>query len=98
MTKNLKNTADKKISFLSKIAIYLSLGLFKGRLCNWRSLQPSRENIMHFKKKVLAFFGLSLPSWIRIRIRIANPDLGTPVESGTKPDPDKDPGPQHWLG
>jgi hypothetical protein len=54
MTKNLrrKKTAKKfvYIFFLSKIAIYLSLGLHKGRPSYRRSLQPSKENIQHFKK------------------------------------------------
>jgi hypothetical protein len=46
MTKNWKKiTADKKIIFLSKIAIYLSLGLHKGRSRYRRSHHPSKENI-----------------------------------------------------
>jgi hypothetical protein len=32
-----------------KVAIYLSLGLPKGRPSYRRSLQPSKENIQHFK-------------------------------------------------
>jgi hypothetical protein len=45
-----KNTAEIffYIFFCSKIAIYLSLGLFKGRPSYRRSLQPSKENIQHF--------------------------------------------------
>jgi hypothetical protein len=40
----------KKIIFLSsKIAIYLFQGLQKGRPSYRRSLQPSKENIQHFK-------------------------------------------------
>jgi hypothetical protein len=35
--------------FLSKIAIYLSLGLHKGLPSYRRSLHPSKENIQHFK-------------------------------------------------
>jgi hypothetical protein len=35
--------------FLIKIAVYLSLGLHKGRPSYRRSLQPSKENILHFK-------------------------------------------------
>jgi hypothetical protein len=35
--------------FSSKTTIYLSLGLHKGRLSYRRSLQPSKENIQHFK-------------------------------------------------
>ncbi len=62
-------------SFGSKIAINLSLGLHKGRTsCYRRSLQPSKENIQHFKIwKFLIFSyicGWFLPSWIRILIRI----------------------------
>jgi hypothetical protein len=37
------------IYFSSKTAIYLSLGLPKGRPSYRRSLQPSKENIKHFK-------------------------------------------------
>jgi hypothetical protein len=48
---------DKKLNnenlqleiFFIKIAIYLSLGLLKGCPSYRRSLQPSRENIRHFK-------------------------------------------------
>jgi hypothetical protein len=38
-----KNTAE--ICFISEIAIYLSLGLHKGRPSYRRNLQPSKENI-----------------------------------------------------
>jgi hypothetical protein len=41
-------TAEKKI-FGSKTTIYLSLGLHKGFPSYRRSLQPSKENIQHFK-------------------------------------------------
>ncbi len=70
---------------LSKLAIYLSLGLHKGRTSYRRSLQPSKENIQHFKTwkscNFSYFCGSFLPSWIRIpiqqlklmRIRIRNP-------------------------
>ncbi len=45
-----KITAKKNfIFFWSKIAIYLSLGLHIGRPSHRRSLQPSKENIQHFK-------------------------------------------------
>ncbi len=74
-----KITANKKIQlfFISKIAIYLSLGLHKGRPSYKRSLQPSRKNIQHLKRwNFLIFFllfcGSFLPSWIWIRI--PNPD------------------------
>jgi hypothetical protein len=52
MTKNWKKfTAEKKFDIFlkSKIAIYLSLGLYKERPFDRRSLQPSKENIQHFK-------------------------------------------------
>ncbi len=71
------------IFYGSKIAIYLSLGLHKGRTSYRRSIQLSKENIQHFKTwKFFTFFyicGSFLPSWIRIqqlklmRIRIHNP-------------------------
>jgi hypothetical protein len=43
-------TAEKNCRFWSKIAVYLSLGLLKGRSNYRRSLQPSKENIWHLKK------------------------------------------------
>jgi hypothetical protein len=42
----------KYIIFGSKIAVYLSLGLHKGRPSNRRSLQPSKENIQHIKIEI----------------------------------------------
>jgi hypothetical protein len=47
-----KNSAENlfKTFFKSKIAIYLASGLHKGRPHYRRSLQPSKENIQHFKK------------------------------------------------
>ncbi len=56
--------------FKSKIAIYLSLGLYKWRTSYKTSLQSSKENIQHFKTwKFLTFFlnfcGSFWPSWIR---------------------------------
>jgi hypothetical protein len=42
--------AGKNLIFLlSKIAIFLSLGLHKGRPSYRRSLQPSKESIQDFK-------------------------------------------------
>ncbi len=65
------------------IKIYLSPGLHKGRPSYRRSLQPSKENIQHFKTwKFFTFFYFCvsfLPSWIRIQqlklmqIRFRNP-------------------------
>ncbi len=47
----------KFIFFISKIDIYLSLGLWKGCPSYWRSLQPSKENIQHFENmKFFLFF------------------------------------------
>jgi hypothetical protein len=69
---------------LSKIAIYLSLGLYEGRLSYRRSLQPLKNKIKHFKFQnmiyLLCFLSLwvILPTWIRsirpksMRIRIHN--------------------------
>jgi hypothetical protein len=42
------NTAE--FFFISKIAIFLSLGLHKGCPSYRRNLQPSKENIQHCKK------------------------------------------------
>ncbi len=63
MTKNLENLQVKKFIFWI---------LHKGRP-SYRSLQPSKENIQHFKtRNFLIFFyfcgSFLLPSWIRIRI------------------------------
>ncbi len=38
-----------------KIVIYLSLRLHKGRPSYRRSINPSKENIQHFKLKISAF-------------------------------------------
>jgi hypothetical protein len=51
MTKNLKKITAEIIKyriFFSKIAIYMSLGIHKGRSSYRRLLQPSKENIQHF--------------------------------------------------
>jgi hypothetical protein len=45
-----KFTAEIFLNTESKIAIFLSLGLRKGCPSYRRSLQPSKENIQHFKK------------------------------------------------
>ncbi len=80
-----KNTAENSFSFCwSKNAIYLSLGLPKERPSYRRSLERSKENIQQFKRWILLtllYFSESfLPSWIQIRILIANldKDPGTP--------------------
>jgi hypothetical protein len=57
MTKIVNFTTEKQSSFfLSKIAIYLSLGLHEGRPSYWRSLQPSNKNIQHFKSMTFLYF------------------------------------------
>jgi hypothetical protein len=49
--KNLKKLTAKKLKIFlrSKITVYLSLGLSKGRPSYKGSLQPPQENIQHFK-------------------------------------------------
>jgi hypothetical protein len=47
MTKKRKKITAKKI--ISNIAIYLSLGLYKGCPSYRRRLQPSKDNIEQFK-------------------------------------------------
>ncbi len=69
-----KNTVEILfISFWSKIAIYLSLGLGKGGPSYYKGLQLSKkENIQHFSKWNLLtfshFWRSFLPSWIWIQI------------------------------
>jgi hypothetical protein len=54
MSKIGKFTVDKKFTiFEPKSAIYLSLGLHEERPNYRRSLQPSKENIQHFKLVLL---------------------------------------------
>ncbi len=86
-----KNTAENFFFFFwSKIAI-----CFCPRYR--RSLQPSKENIQHFKKwNWLTFFyvcGLFLSSWIRIQIANPDTDPGTPLNADRYMDPD----PQHCF-
>jgi hypothetical protein len=60
-----------KIFFWSKIAIYLSLGLHKGRPSYRRSLQPSNENIQHFQTwNFLIFFSIFVGHFLTSLIRI----------------------------
>ncbi len=73
-----------------KIAIYLSLGLHKGRPSYKRNLQPSKENIQHFKTwKFFTFFNFCefWSSWIRIRQLKLNADAQpcSAVQGGTVP-------------
>ncbi len=82
MTKNWKKiSAGKKIKFffLSKTAIYLSLGLHKVCPSYRKSLQLTKEAIQHFKTWIFSsFVGHFCPpgsgSGFRIRIRIHWPD------------------------
>jgi hypothetical protein len=67
--------------FWSKIGIYLSLGLHKGRPSFRRSLQPSKENIQHFKTWNLLTFFIFL--WVIFSL--LNPD---PNPLTWLPDPD----------
>jgi hypothetical protein len=89
MTKNWKKYRWKIIIYFFKIAIYLSLGLYKWRQSYWRIFQPSKENVQHFKKwnffAVFYFCGSFLSALIRIRITNSNPDPGTPLN----PDPSR---------
>ncbi len=58
MTKNLKKfIAKKEINFFgSKTTLYLLRGLHKGRPSYRKSLQPSKENIQHYKTWNFIFF------------------------------------------
>ncbi len=59
MTKNWKHFTAKKIFFDKKLQMEIPRHIYG------RSLQPSEENIQHFKT-----WGSFLPSWIRIWIRV----------------------------
>jgi hypothetical protein len=75
----------------SKIVLYLLLGLHKGRPSSRRSLQPSKENIQHFKtRNFLTFFyfsGSFLPpgSGSGFQVRIHSPTLIL-IHSGSGPE------------
>jgi hypothetical protein len=77
------------IFFLSKTAIYLSLGLHKVCPSYRRSLQFSKEAIQHPKHELLPiivyFCGSFLPSWIRIRIPNTDPDPDPQTQLNTDP-------------
>ena len=76
-------------------------GLHKGRSSYRRSLQPSKENIQHFKRwKICPFsnlFGSFLPSWIRNRIRNLYADPDPAAQINADPDTDTDPDPKPWF-
>jgi hypothetical protein len=87
--KRIYNWKKLKI-FLSKISFYLTVDLHKGRQSYRRSLQPSKENIQHFKTWNLLnffyFYSSFLPSCIldhcgSMRIRIRNTFLSNVVFS-----------------
>jgi hypothetical protein len=79
---------SKRYRFDQKIAIYLCLSYR-------RSLQPSKENIQHFKKLNLFTFSMFLGnicppgsgSGLQILIRIQIQGATDPIESGSNPDP-----------
>ncbi len=68
-----KFTAEKKF-WGSKTTICLSLGLHKRRPSYRRSLQPSKENIKHFKTWNFLIFFYFCRSFLASWIRILNPD------------------------
>ncbi len=80
--------------FLLKVAIYLSLGLHKERPSIRGSLQPSKENIQHFK--TWNFFTF-LFMWIFFALLDPDPDSKSRstdlIESVSNPDLD----PKHCL-
>ncbi len=91
--------------FLSKTAIYLSLGLHKVCPSYRRSLQFSKEAIQHFKTWTFTNYCLLL--WVIFALLDPDPDSEyrsgsgstDPIEYGsnTDPDPAPDPDPQPWL-
>jgi hypothetical protein len=76
MTKNF--TAE--IFFSSKISIYLSLSLQKGRPSYRRSLQFPKENILHFKHGISLLF---LFLWVIFALLY--PDPATQINPDSKP-------------
>ncbi len=75
----------KKILFFwGKIVIYFSVGLHEGRPSYMRSLQPSKENMQHFKTiNFLTFLGGSfLSSWIG-----SGSSQSIKISAGADPDP-----------
>ncbi len=79
MTKNWGRKIQLEKIFIFEI--FFSLGLLKGHSSYRRSLQPSKENIQHFKKWTLwlcsifvgHFFPPGFGSGLRIRIQIQRP-------------------------
>jgi hypothetical protein len=56
---------------ISKIAINLSLDPHEGLPSYSRSLQPSKENILHLKTYAFLFYGSFLHFWIQTKINAA---------------------------
>ncbi len=94
-----KNYSWKKnlIFFLSKTAIYLSLGLHKVCPSYRKSLQLSKEAIQHFKTWTFTNFFLLL--WVIFGLLDPDPDSESgsgstgPIEYRSNPDTDPDPKP-----
>ncbi len=70
MNKNWKNVAEENIFFLTKIAIYLSLGLLKGCPSYRKSFRSSKENIQY-----LLLINYSLFLWVILALLDPNPIL-----------------------
>ncbi len=90
--------------FLSKTAIYLSLGHHKVCQSYRRSLQFSKEAIQHFKTWTFTKYCPLL--WVIFALLDPDPDSGSgstdPIEYGSNPDPDPQPcytesGNKIWL-
>jgi hypothetical protein len=84
MTKNEENNTAGiffTLFLVKKIAIYLSLGLYKGRPSNRRSLQPSKKKSSTTKNEISMFVGHFCHPGFGYRSR-------DPIESGSNPDPD----------
>ncbi len=96
MTQNWRNKMQLKISsfFLIKIAICWSLGFYKGRPSYRISLHPSKENILHFKRRnlltIVIVYCHICPVCVRNWIADPDPDPGTPLnlDLGTLLNPD----------
>ncbi len=86
MTNNWLTAEKKMIIFWSNIAIYLSLGLHKGRPNYSKSFQFWKENIQHFKIWNFLTFSIFVDHFCPPGSRSS--DL---IESGSSPDP------KHYL-
>ncbi len=86
--------------FWTNIAIKLSPGRHKGRPSYRRSLKPSKEKILHFKK--WNFVNIFLLLWVIFALLDPNPRCESvygskdPIESGSNSDPDLNSDPQYW--